>query len=112
MPAPADPRRKFPASFRRFLWTRLLGGTANQMMMVALGWQMYDLTGSAWDLGLVGLAQFAPALLLALPAGHTIDRSDRRRVLATCLAVQLGVALVLTVGSFEHWLGRAGLLLL
>ena len=40
------------------------------MLMVALGWQMYDLTGSAWDLGLVGLLQFLPALALALPAGQ------------------------------------------
>ena len=48
--------------------TRVLTQMASQMMMVALGWQMYDLTGSAWDLGLVGLVQFLPALLLTLPA--------------------------------------------
>ena len=45
------------------LWTARLFGTAgNQMQMVAVGWQMYQLTGSAWDLGLVGLHQFLPAL--------------------------------------------------
>ena len=54
--------------FRRFFLSRLAGTAAGQMLLVALGWQMYDLTGSAWDLGLVGLAQFVPALLLALPA--------------------------------------------
>ena len=85
MPVAADPHRKFPASFQRFLWTRLLGGTANQMHMVALAWQMYDLTGSAFDLGLVGLAQFIPALIFTLPAGQWVDRVDRRGVLAAAL---------------------------
>ncbi len=42
--------------------------------MVAVGWQMYELTGSAWDLGLVGLYQFLPALLLTLVAGYVADR--------------------------------------
>ena len=64
--------------FRTFLWTRLLGTAANQMLMVALAWQMYDLTGRAWDLGLVGLMQFLPALLLTIPAGQLVDRVDRR----------------------------------
>ena len=106
MPEPADPHRKFPASFRRFLWTRLLGGTANQMLMVALAWQMYDLTGSAWDLGLVGLAQFIPALILTLPAGQWVDRVDRRGVLAAALVLQAVAAAVLTVGSYSEWVGR------
>ena len=106
MPEPADPHRKFPASFRRFLWTRLLGGTANQMLMVALAWQMYDLTGSAWDLGLVGLAQFVPALILTLPAGQWVDRVDRRGVLAAALACQAVASAVLTVGSYADWVGR------
>ena len=54
----------------QFWFSRLTGAAANQMMMVAVAWQMYDLTGSAWDLGLVGLLQFAPALVLTLVAGH------------------------------------------
>ena len=66
-----------------------MGTVANQMLMVALGWQMYDLTGSAWDLGLVGLYQFVPALLLVLVAGHVNDRYDRRLVLASCLVAQM-----------------------
>ena len=52
--------------FLRFWWARLAGTAAGQMLMVAVGWQMYDLTGSAWDLGLVGLLQFLPALALVL----------------------------------------------
>ena len=98
--------------FMRFWSARLASTAAAQMMMVALGWQMYDLTGSAWDLGLVGLAQFVPALLLALPAGHIVDGSDRKRVLATAMAVQLAVAATLALGSHQHLLGRNSLLLL
>ena len=82
------------------------------MLLVALGWQMYDLTGSAWDLGLVGLVQFLPALLLALPAGHAVDRYDRRNVLALAMGVQIAVALGLAVASQMHTLGRDGILLL
>ena len=106
MPERAEPHRRFPASFRRFLWTRLLGGTANQMLMVALAWQMYDLTGRAWDLGMVGLMQFLPALLLTIPAGQLVDRVDRRGVLAASLIVQAMVALLLTWGSYGGWVGR------
>ena len=98
--------------FMRFWSARLASTAAGQMMMVALGWQMYDLTGSAWDLGLVGLAQFLPALLLALPAGHIVDGSDRKRVLAAAMGVQLAVAATLALGSHQHLLGRNTLLLL
>jgi MFS family permease len=98
--------------YMRFWISRLASTAAGQMMMVALGWQMYDLTGSAWDLGLVGLAQFLPALLLALPAGHIVDGSDRKRVLAAAMAVQLAVAAALALGSHQHLLGRNALLLL
>ena len=53
-------------AFMRLWYSRLASTSANQMLMVAIGWQMYDLTGSAWALGLVGLLQFLPALLLVL----------------------------------------------
>ena len=92
--------------FRTFLWTRLLGTAANQMLMVALAWQMYDLTGRAWDLGLVGLMQFLPALLLTIPAGQLVDRVDRRGVLGASLVVQAMVAFVLTWASYSGWVGR------
>jgi MFS family permease len=95
-----------PRGFHFFLWTRLAGNSANQMLLVALGWQMYDLTASAWDLGLVGLFQFLPALLLTIPAGHLVDRSDRRSVLAASLALQLAVAGVLMAGNLGHWVAR------
>jgi MFS family permease len=94
------------ASFRHFLWTRLLGTFANQMLLVALAWQMYDLTASAWDLGLVGLVQFIPALVLTIPAGQLVDRVDRRLVLGFSLALQGVVALVLAWGTWGGWVQR------
>ena len=86
-------------SFMRMWFARLAGTTGNQMLMVAVGWQMYELTGSAWDLGLVGLFQFVPALLLTLVAGHVADRVHRGRIVAVCLLAQGLVALVLVAGS-------------
>jgi MFS family permease len=88
-------------SFHFFLWTRFLGTAANQMLLVALGWQMYDLTGSALDLGFVGLLQFIPTLLFTIPAGQLADRVDRRVVLGASLAVQGLTAAVLTWGSLS-----------
>jgi MFS family permease len=93
-------------SFRHFLWTRLLGTFANQMLLVALAWQMYDLTASAWDLGLVGLMQFIPALVLTIPAGQLVDRVDRRLVLGFSLGLQGVVALLLAWGSWSGWVQR------
>lgn len=86
------------------LWVaRLFGTAASQMLLVAIGWHMYDLTGSAWDLGLVGLYQFVPALVLALYAGHVVDRHHRGRIVAACFAVQgvVGLAL-LTAHELQH----------
>ena len=107
---PRPPSLLHQPDFRRFFLSRIAGTAAGQMLLVALGWQMYDLSGSAWDLGLVGLAQCAPALLLALPAGAHVDRSDRRRVLGTVLALQVLVALLLAGASAAGWTGRGALL--
>ena len=93
-------------AFVRLWFSRLFGTTANQMLLVALGWQMYDLTHSAWDLGLVGLFQFLPALLLVLVAGQVIDRFHRARIVALCMAVQTLVAIVLASGSAGQFTGR------
>ncbi len=82
-------------AFMRLWVARLMGTAGAQMLMVAIGWHMYELTASAWDLGLVGLFQFVPALVLALPAGHVVDRHHRGRIVAACLGVQGAVALAL-----------------
>ena len=97
-------------SFTRMWCARLLGTGGMQMLMVAVGWQMYELTGSAWDLGLVGLYQFAPALLLMLVAGHVADRVHRGRIVAACLLLQMGVAVVLVLSTHEGWVSRSVLL--
>jgi MFS family permease len=97
-------------SFHFFLWTRLLGTAANQMLLVALGWQMYDLTESAWDLGMVGLLQFIPTLLFTIPSGQLADRVDRRIVLGASLAVQGVTALWLAWASHGDVVGRERIL--
>ena len=90
----------------RFWYSRLASTSANQMLMVAVGWQMYDLTGSAWNLGLVGLLQFLPALLLVLVAGHVVDHFDRARIAALCMFAQVAIALVLMIATQLQWAHR------
>ncbi len=97
--------------FMRLWMARFFGTMGNQMLMVALGWQMYDLTGSAWDLGLVGLYQFTPALLFTLVAGHVADRAHRGHIIAACMVVQALVGGVLVAatqgaGAPDAWVSR------
>lgn len=65
---------------------RVLATTASEMQALAVAWQVYGLTHRPLDLGLVGLAQFLPGILLFLPAGHAADRFSRRRILRACFA--------------------------
>ena len=91
-------------------WTgRVLATVAFQMQAVAVGWQVYELTDSAFDLGLVGLMQFLPMLLLALVTGHTADRYDRRKIVIACQVVKLLTAGALAVGSLYGGLPRAAM---
>ena len=99
-------------AYQQYLLARALGAAANQMLAVALGWQMYDLTGRAWDLGLVGLVQFVPALVFTIPAGHLVDQADRKKMLAVSLAMQATAATLLCWGSVGGWIGRDLILLL
>jgi MFS family permease len=94
------------AGFIQFFGARLCGVTGNQMLMVALAWHMYDLTASAWDLGLVGLFQFVPALLLTLFSGHVVDRFHRARILGGCLGVQALIALLLVWSTASELTNR------
>jgi MFS family permease len=82
-------------AFACYLGARLFSGLAAQMMIIAVGWQVYQLTGRVLDLGLVGLSQFLPFLCLSLFAGHAADRYDRRRIILCCLTVFLVCALLL-----------------
>jgi hypothetical protein len=83
-----------------------VGAAASQILLLAIGWHMYQLTGSAWDLGLVGLLQFAPAVLATLPAGHAADRFHRVRIVQVCQGVQACVALLLMAASLGAWDSR------
>jgi MFS family permease len=85
---------------RRYLAARLVAAMATQVQTVAVGWQVFSVSGNPLDLGLVALSQFLPFIVLILPAGHVADRYDRRRVqlgtyiiLATCSATLLLLAL-------------------
>src|SRR3984957_17192560 len=90
MPAPAGARAGSIAfthpDFVLFQIARFLIVAATEMQAVAVGWQVYEITKRALDLGLVGLAQFLPGILLFLVSGHASDRFDRRKVLGTCYA--------------------------
>jgi len=82
-PAPVT----FPHSnFRYYVILRVLTTTATEMQAVAIAWQVYALTHRPLDLGLVGLAQFLPGILLFLVAGQTADRFPRQRILEACCA--------------------------
>lgn len=84
--------------YRLFLVGHIVSVLGVQMQTVAVGWQLYEQTRSAWALGFVGLAQFSPMLCFALLAGQVADRYDRRKVLmgATLLAVAAAFGLALS----------------
>ncbi|GIL41248.1 MFS transporter [Roseiterribacter gracilis] len=87
-PAPVSNRPFAHRDFVFYYLQRVLNSVAIQMQSVAIGWQIYDITGRAVDLGFVGLALFAPALVLMLVTGHAADRFDRRNILLCCFAVE------------------------
>jgi MFS family permease len=73
-------------NFRCYLFARFLTTTSSEMQSVAVGWQVYEISHRPLDLGLVGLAQFLPGILLFLLAGHAADRIARQRILQVCYA--------------------------
>jgi MFS family permease len=99
MPAPHPPA-DFDRwiSFRnkgfRFYWSALIAaGFAVQIQTVAIGWQVYQISGDPFDLGLIGLSQFLPAILLVLVTGTVSDRFQRRSIMIICLIVEAMCAL-------------------
>jgi MFS family permease len=72
----------------KYLLALLCHSLAAQIIVVSVGWQVYDITRDPWDLGLIGLSQFLPALLLVLVTGLVADRFNRRLILSVCLAVE------------------------
>jgi MFS family permease len=88
------------SSFLFFLLSRSLSRFSGQIAAVAIGWQVYDLTGRPFDLGMVGLIQFLPTALLVFVAGSAADRYPRRRVVQLCLVVEALTALYLCWSSY------------
>jgi MFS family permease len=106
MHAPTE-KHRIALTYRgfRFFWlTTLLVSFAVQIMSVSVAWQIYDVTGNVFLLGLVGLSLFLPALLLILVTGLTADRFNRRGIMAVCLTVELVCALgfLVFVNAQEH----------
>src|SRR5580692_1432847 len=91
-------------SFLFFLLSRSLTRFASQIGAVAIGWQIYDLTGSAFELGMIGLVQFLPTALLVFVAGHTADKFERKRVVQLCQLAEALTAVFLCWGSYAGWL--------
>lgn len=90
--------------FAVLFWANLCSRFSTQIGAVALGWQVYALTHSAFDLGLVGLVEFIPLALFTFAAGHAADRYPRQRVVQAAVIVKALVAALLAFGSFSGWL--------
>jgi MFS family permease len=86
--------------FLLFLLSRSLSRFSSQIAAVAIGWQIYDLTGRAFDLGMVGLIQFLPTALLVFVAGSAADRYARKRVVQLCQVAEALTALYLCWGAY------------
>jgi MFS family permease len=85
---------------------RMASTVGYQMLAVAVGWEIYAITGSAFDLGLVGLIQFVPAVVLTLLVGHTADRYDRRLIVRLAQTVYALATLMLSAALIGGWLSR------
>ena len=93
-------RDRLPPALRErdfsLLWvTNIVTGLAAQMILVAVGWQVYAIHRNPLDLGLIGLVEFVPLLLLALPAGHLADVVPRRAIIVVALGMEIAIALLL-----------------
>ena len=100
MPAGSSALLKNP-SFLFFVVSRSFSRFSGQIAAVAVGWQIYELTGSAFDLGMIGLVQFLPTAALVFVAGHAADRYARTRVVQVCLLVEALTALFLAWGAYQ-----------
>jgi MFS family permease len=90
--------------FVLYFWARGFSEFSFQMAAVAVGWQIYALTGSAFDLGIIGLVEFVPTACLVFIAGHAADRYDRKRVVQICQVASGLAAAFLAWGSLAGWI--------
>lgn len=96
-------------SYRHFLSSRVLSSLALNGVTVAVGWLIYDQTNSAFALGLVGLVQFLPVLLLTFIVGQVADRYDRRRIGLICQLIEAVTVGTLALGVWQGWLNATGI---
>ncbi|HXD52606.1 MAG TPA: MFS transporter [Burkholderiales bacterium] len=89
------------AAFTRYWVAETLLALGQEIFLVAVGWQIYALTDSALSLGFIGLAQFLPLFLLALPAGHVADNFDRRQISLLCQLTKFAAVAWIAVGSYQ-----------
>src|ERR1019366_10739970 len=90
--------------FLFYFWARGFSAFSYQIATVAVGWQLYAMTHSAFALGMVGVVQFIPSALLVFVAGHAADRYDRQRVVQVCQMVEGLAAAFLVWGNIADWL--------
>src|SRR6201995_3484635 len=105
MPAGAGALLKH-GPFLFFLLSRSLSRFSSLIAIVAFGWQVYDLTSSAFALGMIGLAGFLPTALLVFVAGNVADRYERKRILQVCQFAEALTSLLLAWGAFAGWLSE------
>src|SRR3974390_835958 len=97
------------SSFRLYQIARFCIVFCTEMQSVAVGWQVYEITRRPLDLGLTGLVQFLPGIVLFLVAGQVTDRFDRRKLLSLCyVGFALSSALLLFVALNQDVLHRSG----
>ncbi len=99
-------------NFILFLFTRSFNVIGVQIVTVAVGWYVYQLTRDPLDLGYIGLAQFAPSLALFLVAGYVLDKYDRRMTIVVSNIIHLAVVLLLLGVLFSNWGGVKTILLI
>ena len=96
----SPPRSAFAyRAFTMFLIGRIVSILSFQMLVVAIGWQLYTLTGSALNLGFLGIAQFVPMFVLTPLVGHIVDRYDNRLILLMCQLGEACAAAILALGT-------------
>ena len=89
--------------FTSYIVARILFIAGLRMTPVLLGWRLYEITGSKLALVMLGLSEVIPAIALALPAGVRVDRSDKRKLLTTCMGLYLVLMAGLTVATSDWY---------
>jgi MFS family permease len=93
---------RFP-DFRLYYSGTVLSEIGSQMQLVAINWQIYEMTGSAWSLGLIGLAGFLGVIIFALPAGLLADKHDRKKILMISQIIPCIFAFILAIATLWGW---------